>query len=289
MINTINKNKNNSIQTKPYEYYNTIRRRVGKFAKQYGVTTSPKVGRPKKLSDLDLLAALIYCGMCGVNDNNTKMHRLLLRELPLRLNLPHCNNFLLQSKKIESLKLLYLESMFYKADPKTAIADSCPMPVCSYNRASRHKASQGYADFGWSVTIGKYYGFKTHMSVNLKMQPLNFELTPANVYDGHYAKRLIRPPTKIFIGDNHYAAAELRQEFAARGIKLFALKRKNAKDKSQPKGFEAKYKRRKLVETAFSVLTESFNLLTSRARSYQGFMSHYTTAIMCYTYSRLYG
>lgn len=284
-----NKKYSNKNITKPHLYFNTIRKRVRQFEKQTALTEMPKVGRPKKLEDGNLLAALIYACECGVNDNYLKAHKLLQRELSDKLNLPHYNNFLKQAKQIEGLKQAYLEFLSTKADSSTTIADSAPMPVCKYIRASRHKASEGKAAFGWSIVEGHYLGFKMHMSVNLKQQFLSFKVTPANVYDGHFAEDLKTPLTKIFIGDNHYSSAELRQSFKAQGIKVMALKRKDAKDKSQPADFKVQYKYRKRVETAFSTLKRSFNLVTSKARSYVGFISHYTTALLGYAYSRLYG
>ena len=284
-----NKKYSNKNITKPYLYFNTIRRRVRQFEKQIGLNKMPRVGRPKKLPDGDLLSALIYAVNCGANNNYMQQYLLLKRELPDRLNLPHYNNFLKQAKEIEELKQAYLEFMGKKANSKTTIADSAPIPVCKYIRASRHKASQGKAAFGWSIVEGYYLGFKMHMSVNNKLQVLRFSITPANVFDGHLAEDLKTPLTKTFIGDNHYSSADIRQSFKAQGIKVMALKRKDAKDKSQPSNFKAQYKYRKRVETAFSSLKDSFGLVTSRARSYVGFISHYTTSLLGYAYSKLYG
>ncbi|MCY4010449.1 MAG: transposase [Candidatus Saccharibacteria bacterium] len=65
-------------------------------------------------------------------------------------------------------------------------------------------------------------------------------------------------------------------------------KKESAKSFSQPVNFKGIYKLRSLVETVFSVLKESFNLLTFRARSLKGYLLHYTLALLSYQYKKIY-
>ncbi|HSX01859.1 MAG TPA: transposase [Candidatus Saccharimonadia bacterium] len=51
---------------------------------------------------------------------------------------------------------------------------------------------------GWGKNWqGFWFGFKLHLAINAQGQVSALVFTPADVYDGHVAKQLIRAETKM--------------------------------------------------------------------------------------------
>lgn len=279
----ISSDKNNA---KPNLKFNIIKKRVKRLIGTVGWIGQAPTGRPKIAGDEVILTLLIYGGLRGINNNIKSIWRLGIQELNLKLSV--YQNFNRQAQRLLPLVEQYLADLCLRSSSKIVIADSTPLPVCKYWRAYRYKVASSDVSFGYGTTLGKYLGFKMHLAVNKRQEIVNFKLTKANVYDGLVASELITPYTKTLIGDNHYGSVSLRRQLKSSGCLVVAPKRKNQINQSQPVNFKGIYKLRSLVETVFSVLKESFNLLTFRARSHTGYLLHYTLALLSYQYKKIY-
>ena len=111
------------------------------------------------------------------------------------------------------------------------VADSAPLPLIKYIRVQRQKQPTIVeTSFGYAIMMGKYYGFKMHLSINHRQEIISYKITPANTYDDHVAPDLKTPAVKYFMGDNHDSYQALRASFKRQGYTIIAPKRKNQKD-----------------------------------------------------------
>ena len=275
------------MNTKPHLNFNIHRRRAANFMKEIG-WVEPTRGWPPVVSASDYLALMLQRSIYSINVNTKTTYRQL--KMADFVRLPTYQNFLMQGKRLQPLIDACLKYLGDQCSSYNMVADSAPLPIIKYIRVQRQKQPTIVeASFGYSIMIGKYYGFKMHLGINHKQEIINHKLTPANTYDGHVAPDLKTPVTKYFMGDNHYSYKALRSAFKKQGCTIIAPKRKNQKDQRQVKNFKIRYRKRQLIETVFSVLIETFFMITFRPRSFAGFVFHYTKALLHYQYRKLYG
>lgn len=142
------------------------------------------------------------------------------------------------------------------------VIDSIPIPVCDNIRINRCRLVKEEMYRGYCASKRRYfYGFKIHLLITGKGQPVEFVLTPGSTSDTSALKLLPLElsPGAIIHGDrayNDYQEEDLLRECG--GITLQPQRKKNSK-RPLPLWEEFLSKPiRQRVETTFSALTSMF-------------------------------
>jgi hypothetical protein len=158
-------------------------------------------GRPKLLKDSELITLLIWNCLTHTSQRTLKdifrwallYHR---RDIPKLSTygafVAHCHRVIPQLLEVLSTVLVPAEIQ---------LIDSTKLPVCRNHRAEDHKVAAGLAGWGknWQ---GYWFGFKLHAAIDLEGRLSAITFTPADVYDGHVTPGLVRPETKVVVGDS---------------------------------------------------------------------------------------
>src|SRR5258708_1257542 len=158
-------------------------------------------GRPKLARDSEIITLLIWnCLSCTRQRTLKDIFKWALlyhrRDVP-KLGtygafVAHCHRLLPQLLELLGQLLVPAE---------VQLVDSTKLPVCRSRGAGWYKVAAGFAGWGknWQ---GFWFGFKLHAAVTPDGKLSNVVFTPADVYDGHVTPRLVRPETKIVVGDS---------------------------------------------------------------------------------------
>ncbi|WP_409068351.1 IS982 family transposase [Clostridium sp. FAM 1755] len=165
------------------------------------------------------------------------------------------------------------------------IVDSMPIYVCKFGRTHFHKTFKGVASYGRCASKKEtYYGFKLHTLNTLDGYLTDYILTPANVDDRIAIWELVENKNlftllsdKGYIGKKHATAL-----FNERGITLVPIKRLKAKFQFPKEFRQLIFKKRRLIETVNSQLTEQLNISKILAKSLFGIMARLETKILAH-------
>ena len=170
------------------------------------------------------------------------------------------------NRKLHSVPMQVWEDVFEQISQnfkksnvrKEFIVDSFPVAVCHNVRAKRCRIYENKKYFGYTASKNEYfYGIRIHMLTAADGSPVEFLLKPASVHDSKAFKdmELEIPKRSVIYADKAYTDRKTETElFKNEKILLLAQKRSNSKI---PMTFETEKrvkKKRKMIETAFSLL-----------------------------------
>jgi len=110
------------------------------------------------------------------------------------------------------LLVLYMKTCRLGECSGISFMDSTPLRVCKNKRIHAHRVFRDIANVGRS-TIGRFHGFKLHIIVNDKGEPLDFVITRASeddrspLKDGNFLKNIFGS----LYGDKGYISKERGQ------------------------------------------------------------------------------
>lgn len=164
-----------------------------------------------------------------------------------------------------------------------SIIDSTSLKVCHALRRYRHKTFKGLARSGQTST-GWFFGFKLHMTINQFGEIISYLVTPGNISDRN--KDIIHQLTEDLFGkliaDRGYIGRF--KDLYERGITLIHGIQSNMKNKLMLLFDKFLLRQRSIIETAFEILKDDFNLEHSRHRSIHGFFSNVFTVMIAYAF-----
>lgn len=240
------------------------------------------VGRPSVLSDSELLTMLIW--------NTLTMKQQTIHDLYhwIRLDharafpaLPNYNNFLKHCHRLIPQATKLLQQLLSPQAPLKFI-DSTMLPVCKHRRADDHKVAKSLANFGknWQ---GWHYGFKLHASIDHRGSLCSLVFSQASFFDGKMTERLLKDDTKIAVGDGSYGGKDLREKlWNEKSIFLLAPPHPAHKQKIAALWQTKLLSFRSKIESVFDYLKEHLHLVTSFARSVNGYFMHYVRILLGY-------
>ncbi|MBI1335879.1 MAG: IS982 family transposase [Phycisphaera sp.] len=134
--------------------------------------------------------------------------------------------------------------------PVTGVSfiDSTALKVCGNKRIRRHRVFRGLAQIG-KTTMGWFYGFKLHLVINDRGDPLAFTLTPGNVDDRVPVEQLARDLWGKLFADKGYISRTLCERLYQRGVKLVTNLRKNMANTLMDATEKLLLRKRSLIET----------------------------------------
>lgn len=166
--------------------------------------------------------------------------------------------------------------------------DSSSLTVCHPKRIHSHKVFKGIAQRG-KTSVGWFYGFKIHFTINENGDLLNFFITAGNVADNNATvlENIMKDLFGKIFGDKGYIVNRyMFEKLYFKGIKLITKVRKNMKNKLIQLEDKLMLKKRGLIETVIGILKESFSMEHSRHRSLWGFFSHIFSTLAAYTFKK---
>lgn len=167
-------------------------------------------------------------------------------------------------------------------DALISVTDSLPIPVCRFARAYRCRLLAGHTAFGKDhVARQTFLGLRVHMRITLPGVITDFRLAPANVQDLEVAEDLFAGVQGWVLGDSNYWSPTLQTTGQQQG--LFWL---TPFKKSQPEKHPWPHwlsRKRYLIDTVFSQLTERFHAKRVWARDAWHFFARWLRKILSHT------
>lgn len=175
----------------------------------------------------------------------------------------------------------FMQSQCVKSDG-IAFVDSTPLCVCENIRIPRHKTFEGVAGRGKSST-GWFFGFKLHLVVNERGEPVTFCLTRCNVDDRKPVPALAKGLIGKLFGDRGYLSKKLANLLAEQNVDLISTK-KNMKPRVLAAFDKLVLRKRSIIETVNDQLKNIFVLEHSRHRSLVNFVVNVLACLVAYSY-----
>ncbi|MCC9295961.1 IS982 family transposase [Clostridium sp. WLY-B-L2] len=165
------------------------------------------------------------------------------------------------------------------------IVDSMPIYACKFGRARFHKTYRSYAAYGKCASKKEtFYGFKLHSLITFDGYITDFTLTSANIDDREALWDLTNNINCITVlGDKGYIGDDICSDLSKeRNINLISMKRNNSKSQLPKQLRQQIFKRRRLIETVNSQLSEQLNIARVLAKSRLGLLARLETKILAH-------
>lgn len=141
---------------------------------------------------------------------------------------------------------------------KEFLVDSFPIASCHNVRALRSKIYGTKNYFGYVASKKEFfYGVRVHMLTTVYGKPVEFLLKPGSVHDSKAFKDMnIKLPRKsVIYADSAYLNRKVENSlFKKERVLLLPQRRANSKNPMPPATEKMRKKKRKMIETAFSLL-----------------------------------
>jgi transposase len=160
--------------------------------------------------------------------------------------------------------------------------DSTSLQVSKPKRISQHHVFKRLARIG-KTSIGWFYGFKLHLIINHRGEILAAKLTSGNVSDLSQVHSMANSLFGKLFGDKGYISKTLFEKLFKQGIQLVTGVRKSMKNSLLNSQDFILLKKRSVVESAFNLLKNYFNLEHSRFRSVKSFMVNIISTLNAYS------
>ena len=176
----------------------------------------------------------------------------------------------------------YLRQSFGKCSGITFI-DSTPLVVCRNQRIKQHKVFDGLAARGKN-SMGWFYGFKLHLTINDQGELLGISVTPGNVDDRKPVPLLAKSLFGKLIGDKGYIsqplAAKLFDQF---GLQLITFLRSNMNGRLLLSHDLILLRKRAIIESINDQLKNISQIEHSRHRSPVNFLVNLLAGLIAYS------
>ena len=176
----------------------------------------------------------------------------------------------------------YLRQSFGKCSGITFI-DSTPLVVCRNQRIKQHKVFDGLAARGKN-SMGWFYGFKLHLTINDQGELLGISVTPGNVDDRKPVPLLAKSLFGKLIGDKGYIsqplAAKLFDQF---GLQLITFLRSNMNGRLLLSHDLILLRKRAIIESINDQLKNISQIEHSRHRSPANFLVNLLAGLIAYS------
>ena len=166
-----------------------------------------------------------------------------------------------------------------------AFVDATTIKVCHNKRIPRHKVFAGIAARG-KTSMGWFYGFKLHLSVNDRGEILACRLTPGNVDDRKPLPDLAKTLFGKLFGDKGYISQPLFDQLLAQSLELITPRHKNMKKRPLPLEDKLLLRKRSVIETINDQLKNISQIEHTRHRSVANFLVNLVCGLIAYCHQR---
>lgn len=245
-----------------------------------------KRNKPSRLSMSETITICIYFHFSGYKNFKQYYVNHVCQYLSIEFpNLVSYSRFVELKQKVALPIAVFTQLNQNTCTGKTLI-DSTAIEASHQRRIHSHKVFKDLAQRG-KTSVGWFYGFKIHLTINEKGEILNFLITPGNVADNN--EEVLMSVTKdlfgkVFGDKGYIVKSELFQKLYSQGIQFITKLRSNMKNKLMPIEDKLFLRKRGLIETVIGILKEEFSMEHSRHRSIWGFFSHIFSTLAAYAF-----
>jgi hypothetical protein len=239
-----------------------------------------------KLSQSEIMTIVILFHNYGnrtFKDFYTKsVCKQMRREFP---DLVSYNRFveIMQTVLVPLVAFLQLKKLV-KSDEITFI-DSTKIKVCNNKRIKANRTFKGLGEIGKS-TMGWFFGFKLHITINEKGELVGANLSKGNIddRDENVLNSILQNVTGKLYADKGYISKKLFENLYNKGIKLVTNVKKNMKNKLMPILDKLLLRKRSVIETVNDQLKNMCDIEHTRHRSPINAMVNLVAGLIRYTY-----
>ena len=159
--------------------------------------------------------------------------------------------------------------------------DSTTLHVCKNQRIQRHKSFAKIATRGKS-SMGWFFGCKLHLIMNQFGEIVRTTLSNGHTADIKMVEHLVEGLQAKLYADHGYISQELKSKLKDQYLDLITYHRKNMQLINLSKEDEYHLKQRNKIETLFSLLKGTYNLVTSKARSVASYLADIYATLSAY-------
>lgn len=240
-------------------------------------------GRPRTLHDSEVMTILILFHQSGYQtfkvfyEKHVRCH--LRSEFP---NLVCYNRFVERQQEVLEPLSIFLHTRFGLCDG-ISFVDSTPVPVCHNRRIPTHKVFAEQASLSKN-SVGWFYGFKSHLCINISGELLGVAFTPATTDDRKVVPMFATHLFGKLYADKGYISQTLREDLRTQGVDLIYKVRKNMKQEPLSDLDALLLKKRMLIESVIKEIKTQTQLQHTRHRSFINFQVNMVAALIAYTY-----
>lgn len=162
-----------------------------------------------------------------------------------------------------------------------SFVDSYPIKVCHNRRIHQNKTFDGIAQRG-HTSMGFFYGFKLHLTVNDRGEPLSFCFSKGNMNDRKPMRYLTKNLIGKLFGDKGYLSKQLFESLYKDGLQLITKIKKGMKNQLMPLFDKLLLRKRAIIESVGDHLKNVCQLEHTRHRSPANFLVHLVCALIAY-------
>lgn len=179
----------------------------------------------------------------------------------------------------------FLQLKRLKKSKNITFIDSTKIQVCHNKRNQRNKVFKGIAAVGKS-TMGWFFGFKLHISINENGELTGATLTKGNVddRDQNILGSVLKNVSGNLYADKGYISKKLFDHLFEKEIILITALKKNMKNKLTLLKDKILLRKRAVIETVNDQLKNLCNIEHSRHRNPINFMVNLVAGLIKYTY-----
>ena len=239
--------------------------------------------KPNSLSLAEVMTILILFHASGYRDFKTFYTQHVLKYLAGAFpRLVSYNRFVeLQRDSLVPL-WCYLHTRFGDCTG-ISFVDATTLKVCHNLRIPQHKVFAGNAERGKS-SMGWFYGFKLHLSINERGELLGCYLTPGNTDDRRPVPHMVKDLWGKLFGDKGYISQLLATLLEAQGLRLVTRLKKNMKNKFIALSDKLLLRKRALIETVNDQLKNISQIEHTRHRSLWNFLGNVAAGLIAYSW-----
>jgi hypothetical protein len=249
-------------------------------------------GPAPTLSDSEVLTIEVVGEFLGL-DEDTQLFAYFRRHYAHffpDLRQVHRTTFARQAANLWKAKELLWQELLAETphDPTFALADSFPLPACSFARAYRCSRFKGEAAFGKDTLLRQtFYGFRVHVRVCWPGVITRISVAPANVHELSVVPDLVERTWGVVVADRNYWSPPVREQLSRRGVELLAPYRTKKRD-PRPERSTFLSRLRYRIDTVFSQLTERYSVKRVWARDLWHLASRLLRKVLSHTVAFLF-
>jgi len=164
-----------------------------------------------------------------------------------------------------------------------SFVDSTKLAVCENLRIPQHKQFADCAGRG-KTSVGWFYGFKLHLTLNECGELLSWFVTAGNVDDRRPVPRLVKRLWGKLFGDKGYVSAPLKLLLGEQGVEFITKLKKNMTPQSLTEIDKILLRKRAVIETVIDQLKNISQIEHTRYRSFWNFLVNLVAGLVAYTW-----
>jgi hypothetical protein len=228
----------------------------------------PRAGRPKKLSDAELVCLAVAQVLLGARSEHHWLRLCYGRLGHLFPYLPHQPGYHKRVKAAAPLictATMYLASLCPSQDGQLRLLDATPVPCATSRQTVRRSELAGWANYGYCAAHSRWYwGLKLYLLATPEGMPVTWCLADPKIGEREVAAELLDHarhsgalhPGMIVLADKGLAGREM-ERYAADQVKVL-LARPDRKDEKRRFGNLAGM--RQWIEAIFGTLKDQLSL-----------------------------